>query len=42
MAKIYVGDKAKFLNADKIPDNLQEYLQTIKKNAEAFRLNSIR
>ena len=37
-----MGDKAKFLNADKVPDNLEEYLYSIRKNAEGFRLNCIR
>lgn len=37
-----MGDKVKFLNADKIPDNLHEYMVALRKNAEGFRLNSIR
>lgn len=41
--KIYVGDKAKYLTGtDKIPDFLREYIATMKKNAETFRLNSVR
>lgn len=41
--KLYVGDKAKYLTgADKIPDFLRDYIANMKKNAESFRLNSIR
>ena len=39
---MYTGDKVKYLNADKVPDSLQEYIAVMRKNAEGFRLNCIR
>lgn len=40
---IYSGDKAKYLTGnDKIPEFLRVYVANMKKNAEEFRLNSIR
>lgn len=41
--KIYVGEDAKWLvGAEKIPEYLSTYLKTFMKNAEEFRINSIR
>lgn len=41
--KIYIGDKAKFLNGtDKIPDYLRTYITNNRKNAEEFRISSCR
>lgn len=41
--KLYTGDNAKYLTGnDKIPDYLQAYLESMKRQAEEFRINTIR
>ena len=41
-AKIYVGNYAKYLNADKLPDSLVTFLEDVKREMEIMRLHCVK